>query len=59
VRTGLNTPQAMDAGMEAWEVWLRKLAMIDWNGALMSGLLSLGFVSVILVAARRFRAWQQ
>lgn len=59
VRTGLSTPHAVDAGTEAWEVWLRKLAMIDWNGALMSGLLSLGFVSVVLVAARRFRAWQQ
>jgi len=57
-RTGWSAPRTADAGSEAWENWLRRLAMIDWNGALMSGLLSVGFASIILVAARRFRHWR-
>ena len=59
VRAGSAASRGPDAGSEAWDVWLRKLAMIDWNGALMSGLLSLGFASVVFVAAHRYRSWQQ
>lgn len=59
VRSGSSAQRPTDAGAQAWEKWLHKLAMIDWNNALLSGLLSLGFASVVLVAAYRFRSWQQ
>lgn len=50
-----STLRRSNVEFEAWEFWLRKLAMIDWNGAMLGGLLSIGFATVILVAARRFR----
>jgi hypothetical protein len=57
-RADWSAPRTADAGSEDWENWLRRLATIDWNGALASGLLSIGFASIILVAARRFRSWR-
>lgn len=58
-RAGSGAPRRSDAESQAWETWLRNLATIDWSHALASGLLSLGFVSVVLVAAHRYRSWQQ
>lgn len=58
-RAGSAAQRTSDAGSEAWDSWLRKLAMIDWSGALMSGLLSLGFASVVLVSAHRYHSWQR
>ena len=40
----------------AWEIWLHELSLINWSGAMFAGFLSLGFATVILIAARRFRS---
>jgi len=52
---GVSTSRRSNAESEAWEYWLRKLTVIDWNGAMLGALLSIGFATLILVAARRFR----
>jgi len=53
---GATVPRRSNAESEAWDFWLHRLALIDWSGALLGGLLSIGFATVILVAARRFRS---
>lgn len=53
---GATVPRRTNAESEAWDFWLHRLALIDWSGALLGGLLSIGFATVILVAARRFRS---
>ena len=53
--SGAGSSRRSNAEFEAWEYWLRKLATIDWNGAMLGVLLSIGFATLILVAARRFR----
>lgn len=53
--TSGGAPRLMNAESEAWDISLDSLTRIDWNKALLGGLLSLGFATVIFFAARRSR----
>lgn len=48
--------RATSIDSDSWGLWLRELSLIDWSGAMLAGLLSLGFATVILVALRHFRS---
>lgn len=53
--SGVSASRRSNAESEAWEYWLRKIAVVDWNGAMLGALLSVGFATLILITARRFR----
>ena len=54
--TGSGTSRNTSIESDSWGLWLRELSLIDWSGAMLAGLLSLGFATVILVALRHFRS---
>ena len=54
--TESGAARATSIDSDSWGLWLRELSLIDWSGAMLAGLLSLGFATVILVALRHFRS---